>query len=242
MKPILPVRTLAFAALGVAGLLLAGSSASAAGYKLADKVGADIAEFRDEIVDTKKAVDTTIAALDKIVAEATVDPRKAFKAFDGSVPKIDSAAAKAKKRAADMKERGKQYFEKWEKDMAGVNDPEIRKLAEERKAKLQATFGNIKTSVEPARDKFTAWLADLKDLQKYLSQDLTISGIDAAKNLIAKSKQDGVAVQQMLDAVIAELGATGKQQMGQVMKVLQERAAGRADGKVLSQAVSARLK
>ena len=49
-------------------------------------------------------------------------------------------------------------------------------------------------------------------------------------------------LRQMVDAVIAELGATGKQQMGQVMKVLQERAAGRADGKVLSQAVSARLK
>jgi uncharacterized protein YqeY len=30
--------------------------------------------------------------------------------------------------------------------------------------------------------------------------------------------------------------------MGQVMKALQERAAGRADGKVLSQAVAARLK
>lgn len=49
-------------------------------------------------------------------------------------------------------------------------------------------------------------------------------------------------VLQLVDAVIAELGATGKQQMGQVMKVLQERAAGRADGKVLSQAVAARLK
>lgn len=49
-------------------------------------------------------------------------------------------------------------------------------------------------------------------------------------------------VLQLVDAVIAELGATGKQQMGQVMKVLQERAAGRADGKVLSQAVSSRLK
>jgi uncharacterized protein YqeY len=45
----------------------------------------------------------------------------------------------------------------------------------------------------------------------------------------------------LVDAVIAELGATGKAQMGQVMKVLQERAAGRADGKVLSQAVGARL-
>jgi len=205
MKLIQPIRTLTFAALGVAGLLLAGSGASAAGYKLADKVGADIAEFRDEIVDVKKAVDTTMAALDKIVAQATVDPRKAFKAFDNSVPKIDSAAAKAKKRADDMKERGKQYFDKWEKDLAGVNNPEVRKLAEERKANLQATFGNIKTTMEPARDQFTAWLAPLKDLQKYLSQDLTISGIDAAKELIAKSKQEGMAVQLTLDKVIAEL-------------------------------------
>ena len=49
-------------------------------------------------------------------------------------------------------------------------------------------------------------------------------------------------VQQLVDTVIAELGATGKQQMGQVMKVLQERSAGRADGKALSQAVAAKLK
>ena len=207
MKIISFPRILAFAALAAAAMPVASSSALAAGYKLADKVGVDIAEFRDEIVDVKKAVDVTIAALDKIVVQATVDPRKAFKSFDTSVPKIDSAATKAKKRSADMKERGKQYFEKWEKDLAGVNDPEIRKLAEERKAKLQATFGNIRTTMEPARDQFTAWLANLKDLQKYLSQDLTVGGIDAAKELIAKSKKEGAEVQQMLDKVIAELNS-----------------------------------
>jgi hypothetical protein len=193
-------------ALGVASLLLLlGSSAGAAGYKLADKVGQDISEFRDEIVDVKKAVDATLAALDKIVTTATVDPRKAFKEFDKSIPDIDSAAKRAKKRADDMRERGKEYFEKWEKDLAGVKDPEIRKLAEGRKVKLQTTFGEIKTSMEPARDQFTAWLANLKDLQKYLSQDLTISGIDAAKELISKSKRDGFAVQQTIDKVITEL-------------------------------------
>ena len=83
----------------------------------------------------------------------------------------------------------------------------IRKLAEERKAKLQTTFANIKTKMEPAREQFNSWLTDLKDLQKYLNQDLTISGIDAAKDLIAKSKKDGVDVQQTLDSVIAELNS-----------------------------------
>lgn len=205
MKPILPLRTFTLATLGIAGLLLAGSSANAAGYKLADKVGKDIAEFRDEIVDVKKAVDATMAALDKVVAQATTDPRKPFKAFEKSVSNIDSEAAKAKKRAEDMKARGKEFFDKWEKDLASVSDPDIRKLAEERKTKLQATFGNIRTTMDPAREQFNSWLANLKDLQKYLAQDLTISGVDAAKDLIAKSKSGGSEVQKTLDKVIAEM-------------------------------------
>ena len=57
------------------------------------------------------------------------------------------------------------------------------------------------------RDEFRAWLANLKDLQKYLGQDLTISGIDAARELITKSKQEGALVQQTLDTVITELNA-----------------------------------
>lgn len=46
---------------------------------------------------------------------------------------------------------------------------------------------------------------------------------------------------KLVEAVIAEVGATSKKEMGAVMKVLQERAAGRADGKTLSSEVSKRL-
>ena len=186
-------------------LLTAGFQARAAGYKLADKTGVSISEFRDEIVDVKNQVDATLASLDKVVAQATIDPRKAFKEFEKNVPRIDSAAARAKKRATEMREKGKEYFDQWERELAAVNDPEIRKLAEARKAKLQAAFAKIRVSMEPARDKFNPWLTDLKDLQKYLGNDLTIGGIDAAKDLIAKNKSAGLAVQQNLDKVIAEL-------------------------------------
>lgn len=191
----------------LAGLLLAGANATAAGYKLADKVGKGIAECRDEVVDVKKAVDTAMAALDKIVAQAAVDPRKAFKEFDKSVPKIESAAAKARKRADEMREKGKEYFTTWEKELAEVNDPKIRELAQQRKEKLQSTFDNIKTHLTPAKEQFNTWLTNCKDLQKYLNQDLTIAGIDAAKDLFAKTKTDGMALQQTLDKVITELNS-----------------------------------
>ncbi len=195
-----------WAALSVAAAqLITATTASAAGYKMADKVGASIAEFRDEIVTVKKEVDNTMAALDKIVTTAATDPRKAFKDFDKAIPQIDDAAKKAKKRGEDIKARGQAYFKAWEKELADMNNAEIRKLAEERKAKLEETFGKIRTSMEPVRDQFNTWLADLKDLQKYLSNDLTISGIDAAKELIGKTKTEGQAVQKSMDKVIAEL-------------------------------------
>jgi len=45
----------------------------------------------------------------------------------------------------------------------------------------------------------------------------------------------------LVEAVIAELGATSKKDMGKVMKLLGERTEGRADGKTLSAEVSKRL-
>lgn len=45
-------------------------------------------------------------------------------------------------------------------------------------------------------------------------------------------------IEALTHAAIAETGATGKSDMGKVMKLLQERTAGRADGKTLSQTVA----
>ncbi len=45
----------------------------------------------------------------------------------------------------------------------------------------------------------------------------------------------------LLEAVIAELGATSKKDMGRVMKEMQARTEGRAPGKLLSRLVGARL-
>jgi uncharacterized protein YqeY len=48
-------------------------------------------------------------------------------------------------------------------------------------------------------------------------------------------------VESLVNGVIAELGATSKAAMGQVMKLAAERAGGRIDGRALSAAVSAKL-
>jgi uncharacterized protein YqeY len=66
--------------------------------------------------------------------------------------------------------------------------------------------------------------AEIETLQTYLPQALS-------------SEELG----RLVDEAIAETGATGKAQMGLVMKALGPKVAGRADGKTLSQEVQKRL-
>jgi ribosomal protein L9 len=104
-----------------------------------------------------------------------------------------------------MKAAGQAYFANWEKELAQVKNPEIKQLAAQQRAKLQATFDSIKKVAEPLKEQFDPWLSDLQDLHKYLSNDLTISGVDAAKSLFAKAQKEGFEVQKSMDALVAEL-------------------------------------
>ena len=54
----------------------------------------------------------------------------------------------------------------------------------------------------------------------------------------AMSNEEVIAI---IEAVITEVGATSKKEMGAVMKAVQERVAGRADNKVISSEVAKRL-
>lgn len=66
--------------------------------------------------------------------------------------------------------------------------------------------------------------AEIEVLNGYLPEPLSTEEIEA-----------------IVDAAIAETGATSRKEMGQVMKIVQEKTDGRADGKTLSQAVMSKL-
>jgi uncharacterized coiled-coil DUF342 family protein len=196
------IVTLVAAAAAVA---LFGGCDTTKGYRQADKTGAGIAEFREEITKGKTAIDATMKSLSDVAATANTNPRKAFEQYSKDVANLDSSADKIRKRAQSMKEQGEAYFKQWETELTQVNNPDIRKLAEERRAKLQETFQSIRKYTEPLKQQFEPWMSNLKDLEKYLANDLTIAGVDAAKPLFTKTTDGGLEVQKSMDALVAEL-------------------------------------
>ena len=196
-------KLIALVTITIAAALFTGCATS--GYQQADKTGAGIAKFREEVAKAKLAVDDTVKSLGQVAVTANTNPREAFKQYSKSLANLESTAAEAKKHAADVKAQGQAYFANWEKQLAELKNPEIRNLAVQQKAKLQAAFDSIKTVSAPLKAQFDPWLSDLQDLQKYLSNDLTISGVAAAKGMFAKTQTEGFEVQKSMDALVAEL-------------------------------------
>ena len=205
MKTIKHTGMITTALIAAGAALLLNGCGSTKGYKQADKTGAGIASFRDEIGKGKEAIDATMKGLSDIAASANTDPRKAFEQFSKAVSNLESTANKIKSRSESMKEKGNTYFTQWEQELAQVSNPEIRALAEQRKAKLRETFDNVKKYTEPLKAQFDPWMSNLKDLEKYLGNDLTIAGVDAAKPLFTKTTDEGVEVQKSMDGLMAEL-------------------------------------
>ncbi len=105
---------------------------------------------------------------------------------------------------------------------AELTDPEIVSVVRREVKKRQ---DSVEQYTSGGRAELAAQeSAEIEILQGYLPAALSESELAA-----------------IIDTAISEIGATSRKDMGAVMKLVQERAAGRADGKQLSQAVMARL-
>lgn len=103
-----------------------------------------------------------------------------------------------------------------------LDDAEVTAVIRKQLKQRQDSYQQFKAAGrDELADKEQAEIAILED---YLPQALSQAEIEA-----------------LVDSVIAETGATSKADMGKVMKLAQERSAGRADGKTLSQEVGKRL-
>ncbi|MBK8092588.1 MAG: GatB/YqeY domain-containing protein [Verrucomicrobiaceae bacterium] len=112
----------------------------------------------------------------------------------------------------------------------------IEKLGAEGELPEADALNVVRKEIKKRQDSITSFesanRADLADKEK---AELAV----LEKYLPAAMSAEDIT--KLVESVIAELGATSKKEMGAVMKVLQERSAGRADGKTLSSEVGKRL-
>ena len=196
------------ASAAVAALLVAGC-ASTAGYNQGNITAAKIQSTSDQIAALSGQLDKTLASLNGLVSQPQADLRPQYKEFAANVAAVQSTAkniaAARTKIAADQTE----YFAKWDQDIVQIQNPDIKALSQKRRDEVARNLTAIKTSYAQTDMAFKPFMADISDVQKSLSADLTPGGIAAIKGPVAKVGQDAGPLKASLANLAADFKTLG---------------------------------
>ncbi len=155
---------------------------SSTGIKRSEKATTTMQTMDDDIKSVGVQLDATGASLDELTKSGQSDVKKAFNLYTDNVSKIEKIEKIEKsfaKHADEMQARGKDYFEEWQKDGDKYKNSQIQQLSEQRRIELSEIYGKIAQNSIGVKEAFKAYVSDVKEIQNYLSNDLTPKGIDA---------------------------------------------------------------
>lgn len=150
-------------------------------------------------------IDVTAASLDSLVNPGKTDLKKSFDSYSDNLAKLDKEGTKVLKRLDEMKANSKEYFDEWEKQGDTFSNSEIRELSEQRRGKLAEIYAQVPAAGAGIKGSYHAYLTDLKEIQKYLSNDLTPKGIEGITPVANKSVQNLDSLKSSLKPVIVAL-------------------------------------
>lgn len=188
--------------LGTAAFL---SGCATTGMDRSVKTSKSIKHVDTEIRQMMVQIDATAVSLDKLVTAGKADPKKSFDSYSKNVAKLEKEGTRVVKRLDEMKLDSREYFEEWEKEGDSFKNKEIRELSEERRSKLAGVYAQVPAASAGVKGSYNAYLSDLKEIQKYLSNDLTPSGIEGVTPVAQKSVQDLEQLKASLRPIIAAL-------------------------------------
>ncbi len=196
------------------GLLLAGCETNEGRQaRVARRAVTSLEETRTELVRADQEVNQALAALNQLSSEPR-DLKQAYRAFSTEVSDTTRQSEAARERAEEMREQWREYIVSWEQEMDQVASPELRASAAERRQSVGDKFNTLRDMARDLQEAYEPFVAQLRDIQRSLSLDLTSAGVAAAEPAIEVAQQRGDELRQRIDAFITELDTITAQRTG----------------------------
>lgn len=192
------------------GLTLVGSCKSTGADKV-DETSTRLDQFKVAVGSLKGQLGSTSAALANVVESGSSDPKPAFKEFSKQVDAVSSSLAKARGNLERAQTEGAKLFEAWNKRLETITDADIRASSVKRRDELQKALSGVSEKTAPAMAGLDTFVVSAKDLQTYLSQDLTPAGIEAIEGKSKDLGKSAASISEDLDDVIEEVAKAASQ-------------------------------
>ena len=207
-KPTMNLLTVA-SSLALVALSAAIVGCKSSGYEKGNQVAASIQSAADKIAAAPGQIDMTLSNLNSLVSQPQSDLRPQFKQFSSDLAEIESSAKDVASKRKALASKGKEFMAKWDEQLAQIKSEDIKARSQARKEDVTKQLMAIKTSYAETEIAFRPFLTTLQDIQKYLSVDLTQSGVSAIKGDVEKANKTAEPLKASLTKLAGEFKALG---------------------------------
>jgi hypothetical protein len=151
---------------------------------------------------TSEQIDATRASLEELIKPGQTDMKRAYVAYAENVEKMEKLGKRLDMHTEQMRARGNEYFAEWE---SSYTSPEIRELSERRRNEMREVYEKIPEASIGVSGALKSYLTDIRDIQTYLSNDLTSQGIESIKPIAEKAVRDGENLKETVKPVLAAI-------------------------------------
>mgnify|MGYP005847888765 CR=1 FL=1 len=197
------MKTTMFAMAAVMAALALGACESGQKADTTKRVADRIEDVRKSLLAGQGKLAEVMASLDTL-ASGTGNQRDAYVAYTKQVHDLEGLAKKVSSRNADLKARREQYVQQWQMDAQAVQNEQVKEQMQKRVAAVQSRFDEMRAAAEAVAEAYKPLIADLKDIELALKNDLTPAGVAALKPAMDKAKEEGADLDKALTALVKE--------------------------------------
>lgn len=182
--------------LGAAALVAA---CATTGSDRASRTTTSIEAVDADYKQASEQIDATNASLQALMKPGQEDIKSAYRAYAADVRATEKVAKQLYFHTDQMTARRDAYFTEWERS---YTNPEIRELSERRRIEMRAVYAQIPEASVGVRGALETYVIDIREIEMYLSNDLTPQGIQAIRPVSQRAVKDGETVKESIRHVL----------------------------------------
>jgi DNA primase large subunit len=151
----------------------------------------------------KIRVDNDASSLSDLVNKTQPDPKAQFAKYSSDSRALRSAVGETESRYTNVRASADKLFAEWSMRADTIHDADVKKVSEQRRNELSKAIDGFVAAAQPALEQLKSYVETSRDIEAYLSNDLTPSGIRALSDKSKAQTSAAAAINRKLDDVAA---------------------------------------
>lgn len=171
-------------------------------------VTVDLKDLRKSLTELQARVADNASALEGVKAahKSKGDLKAPYATFEQSFKRLESQTDAVRSQFTQIRARAEDHYKAWRDELSKMGNPKLREKAQNRFDDAKEEFDEIIVVAEEAKRNLEPYMADLRDVNQYLSADLSQDAVKSLSNTIWKLGNKSGSVIASIQHVNAQIG------------------------------------